>query len=253
MFKVLSLSAMIALTSGCASFIADNTSDAVGTASGDRSLGQVLIDKSIERTAKINLYKLDSRFKQSRINIESFHSSVLLTGQVPDEHLKQLAEDNLKAMSDVKAVHNFITVGNQVSYSTIMQDLAVTANTKGLIMRAPYLSESKVLVHTEDAVLYVMGRLNNTEITELNNVLQQVGNVTKIVTLVDNIDSGTTSTSLNSTVVTPSNNAVVGLGTTITPLVDPTPVAIESVEGVDLQDAATEVVEPDNYPASAEP
>ncbi|MFV8104397.1 BON domain-containing protein, partial [Enterobacter cloacae complex sp.6730515] len=73
------------------------------------------MDSSIKRTANINLYKLDQRFKQSRINIESFHSTVLLTGQVPDPYLKQLAEDNVKAMSDVKAVHNYITVGNKVS------------------------------------------------------------------------------------------------------------------------------------------
>jgi hypothetical protein len=35
--------------------------------------------------------------------------------------LKQLAEDNLRAMSDVKAVHNYITVGDKVGYNTIMQ------------------------------------------------------------------------------------------------------------------------------------
>ena len=130
----------------------------------------------------------DQRFKQSRINIESFHSTVLLTGQVSDPYLKQLAEDNVKAMSDVKAVHNYITVGNKVSYNTIMQDAGVTANTRALLMKAPVVSDSKVLVHTEDGVLYVMGRLNTAEINDLNNVLQNVGNVTKIVTLIDNID-----------------------------------------------------------------
>ncbi|MEK5768828.1 BON domain-containing protein, partial [Acinetobacter schindleri] len=83
-----------------------------------------------------------------RINIESFHSTVLLTGQVPDPYLKQLAEDNVKAMSDVKAVHNYITVGNKVSYNTIMQDAGVTANTRALLMKAPVVSDSKVLVHT---------------------------------------------------------------------------------------------------------
>ena len=47
--------------SGCASFIAGGTGSApVGTDSGVRSLGQVFIDSSIERTAKINLYKSDS-------------------------------------------------------------------------------------------------------------------------------------------------------------------------------------------------
>ena len=190
MFKRIAITMLcVASLSGCASFISGGTGSApVGTESGSRSLGQVFIDSSIERTAKINLYKLDSRFKQSRININSFHSNVLLTGQVPDAHLKQLAEDNVRAMSDVKTVHNYITVGNQVGYSTIMQDATVTANTRGLIMKAAVISDNKVMVHTEDAVLYVLGRLNSAEIDDLNQVLQGVGNIQKIVTLIDNVE-----------------------------------------------------------------
>ena len=186
----------VASLSGCASFISSGTGSApVGTESGARSLGQVFIDSSIERTAKINLYKLDSRFKQSRVNIESFHGNVLLTGQVPDAHLKQLAEDNLRTMTDVKTVHNYITVGNQIGYNSIMQDTTVTANTRGLIMKAVVVSDSKVRIHTEDGILYVMGRLNQAEINDLNQVLQQVGNVTKIITLIDNVEQSRAVTS----------------------------------------------------------
>ena len=248
---ILALTVAMGLGSGCASFIASNTSDTVGTLSGERSIGQVVIDKSIERTAKINMFKLDPRFKQSRVNINSFHSSVLLTGQVPDAHLKQLAEDNLKAMSDVKTIHNFITVGDQASYSTIMQDLAVTANTKGLIVRAPVISDSKVLVHTEDAVLYVMGRLNQAESADLQQVLQNVGNVTKIVTLIDPLELNANQQSLSSsnsyvTNTTTSNGVQavgVGLGATTMPLnEDPTPVAVDPNQA-----------EPSTQPVSAEP
>jgi osmotically-inducible protein OsmY len=186
----------VASLSGCTSFISSGTGSApVGTESGVRSLGQVFIDSSIERTAKINLYKLDARFKQARVNIESFHGNVLLTGQVPDAHLKQLAEDNVRAMTDVKTVHNYITVGNQIGYSTIMQDTTVTANTRGLIMKATVVSDSKVRIHTEDGILYVMGRLNSAEIDDLNQVLTQVGNVTKIITLIDNIEQSRSMTS----------------------------------------------------------
>lgn len=208
MFKHIAMTVLcVAGLSGCASFISGGTGSApVGTESGARSLGQVFIDSSIERTAKINLYKLDARFKQSRINIESFHGNVLLTGQVPDAHLKQLAEDNVRAMSDVKTVHNYITVGDQIGYSTIMQDTTVTANTRGLIMKAAVVSDSKVRVHTEDGVLYVMGRLNNAEVGDLNQVLQQVGNVTRIVTLVDNIDQR--QSTVSGTVAIPMMNAV---------------------------------------------
>lgn len=192
--------------SGCASFISGGTGTTpVGTESGVRSLGQIVIDKSIERTALINLYKLDSRFRQSRVNIKSFHSSVLLTGEVPDAHLRQLAEDNVRAMSDVKSVHNYITVGDQISYATIMQDATVTANTRGLIAKSPVISDSKVLVHTEGGVLYVMGRLNNGEIADLNGVLSRVGDVTKIVTLIDNIDPSNPTPTVQTPVAVDSN------------------------------------------------
>ncbi|HDX5933174.1 BON domain-containing protein [Acinetobacter baumannii] len=225
MLKRIAVTALcVASLSGCASFISGGTGTApVGTDSGVRSLGQVFIDSSIKRTANINLYKLDQRFKQSRINIESFHSTVLLTGQVPDPYLKQLAEDNVKAMSDVKAVHNYITVGNKVSYNTIMQDAGVTANTRALLMKAPVVSDSKVLVHTEDGVLYVMGRLNTAEINDLNNVLQNVGNVTKIVTLIDNIDlAPTPAVSTASATTTPVINNVLAQPTVQTPVaIDP--------------------------------
>lgn len=134
--------------------------------------------------------------------------------------MKQLAEDNLRAMSDVKAVHNYITVGDKVNYNTIMQDSTVTANTRGLLMRAPVVSDSKVLVHTENGILYVMGRLNTAEIRDLDDVLQKVGNVSKIVTLIDNIDqpSGTVA---SATAATP----MIG-GASTQPLVE-TPVAID--------------------------
>lgn len=201
---------------GCASFVSGGTGTApVGTASGTRSLGQMVIDKSIERTASVNLYKLDNRFRQSRINMNSFFGSVLLTGQVPDESLKKLAEDNLKAMTDVKSVHNYITVGNQISYNTIMQDTGVTANTRALIARAAVISDSKVSVHTEDGVLYVMGRLNNAEIADLNQVLSQVGNITKVVMLVDNIENPSQSPAATSTPVAVENkNSTVGTAST---------------------------------------
>ena len=218
MFKRIAMTLLcVASLSGCASFISGGTGSApVGTESGVRSLGQVFIDSSIERTAKINLYKLDSRFKQARVNIESFHGNVLLTGQVPDAHLKQLAEDNVRAMTDVKTVHNYITVGNQIGYNTIMQDTTVTANTRGMIMKAVVVSDSKVRIHTEDGVLYVMGRLNNAEINDLNQVLSQVGNVTKIITLIDNIEQSRATTSSNFN--TPMLNA---------PSTQQTPVAID--------------------------
>lgn len=264
--QAMTVAMVMMLGSGCASFIASNTSTAVGTDSGVRSLGQAIIDKSIARTAKINMYKLDPRFKQSRVNIESFHGNVLLTGQVPDANLKKLAEDNLKAMSEVKVIHNYITVGEQATYSTIMQDIAVTGNTKGLIMRAPVISDNKVLLHTENGVLYVMGRLNNAELADLNKVLQNVGNVTKIITLIDNVENLQQQSPIIATTPTAGQSGLqpsiaqpigVGLNAIATPLatdgtIHTTPIAIDPNEEQPTEEQPTEA-QPEDSPAQVQP
>ena len=68
------------------------------------------------------------------------------------------------------------------------------------------VSDNKVLVHTEDGVLYVLGRLNSDEIADLNDVLQKVGNVTKIVTLIDNINQADNSVQSSSFTAPVINN-----------------------------------------------
>ena len=99
-----------------------------------------------------------------------------------------------------------------------MRDATVTANTRGLLMKAPVVSDSKVLVHTENGVFLCDGA-SDTALKDLDDVLQKVGNVSKIVTLIDNIDQS--SGTMNSSAAMP----MVGAATT-QPLVE-TPVAID--------------------------
>ncbi len=175
----------VLLLPGCASFVADQTGTAaIGVPSGERSLPQMLTDSSITRTALINLYKLDPRFRFSRINIDTFHSAVLLTGQVPDPHLKTLAEQNVRSMSDVKTVHNYLSVGEKINYATIMQDNLTTADVRRRILLSG-LRDTKVKVSTENSVVYVMGKLLPSELQTVTALIEQSRNVSRIVSLVD--------------------------------------------------------------------
>ena len=174
------------LVTGCSTFIAANSgTQPVGVESSDRSFGQIITDNSIDRTATINLYKLDPRFKLSRVNITSFHSVVLLTGQVPDANLKQLAEDNLKAMSDVKAVQNYLTVGDEIGYGQIVQDGYTTATVRKNFLLLKGFKDSRVKVVTENNVVYLMGKLPQSDVQWLINTLQRTPNIAKIVSLID--------------------------------------------------------------------
>jgi osmotically-inducible protein OsmY len=184
------LSAVIVLSlglGGCSSFVASTTNGPVGVVSGDRSFAQVITDNGIVKTAEINLYKLDPRFNFSRVNVSSFHSVVLLTGQVPDEYLKTLAEQNVRSMTDVKAVHNYLTVGEKADYNTIVNDSVITANVRKNILLLKAIKDTRVKIVTEQGVVYVMGRLMADEAAAMMDVLQRTPNIVKIVSLIDNI------------------------------------------------------------------
>lgn len=185
MIAVSVLSATL-LISGCSSFIAANSgTEPVGVASSDRTWGQIFTDNSIERTASINLYKLDPRFKLSRVNINCFFGVVLLTGQVPDAALKKLAGDNVKAMADVKAVQNYLTVGDEVGYDQIVQDGITTATVRKNFLLLKGFKDSRVKVVTENNVVYLMGKLPKSDVDWLLDTLQRTPNIARIVTLID--------------------------------------------------------------------
>ncbi len=210
---------------GCASFIANNTSPApLGVPSSERSFGQVITDNGIVRTAKINLYKLDNRFNQARVNIDSFHSVVLLTGQVPDQHLKILAEQNVKTMRDVQAVQNYIMVGEQIGYNQIVQDGWITTTIRTQILRSNIRS-NRVKVSTEAGVVYVLGRLTAAEVDEILAIVQQVDGVQRIVSLIDTVAEGVelprlppVTQSLSLAPVEPDPMPVADSAVTVTPL-----------------------------------
>lgn len=183
----MSLAVVLALPlASCSQFVANQSGTApIGVVQGERTLAQIVTDNSIAKTADINMYKLDPRFNFSRVNVSSFHSVVLLTGQVPDSYLKQLAEQNVRAMSDVKDVHNYISVGEKLDYNAIVKDGVTTANIRAQILRQQGLSTTRIKVVTEAGVVYAMGRLTPIENQLLMQILQNTQGIAKIVSLID--------------------------------------------------------------------
>ncbi len=238
-WAMLFMVAALVLT-GCNSMIASNSGTApVGVPTGERSISQMLTDNAISRTADINLYKLDPRFRFARIRTHSFHSVVLLTGQVADPYLKKLAEDNLRAMPDVKAVHNYIEVGDKASYNTIVQDGLLTANIRKNLALIKGFVDSHVKIVSENGTVYVMGKLTRSEAESVMSMLKRTVGVSKIITLIDILPDdvptlisneapsiGTESLTSTQSTITNSLNAPATMNSTGSPVVV-TPLAVD--------------------------
>ncbi len=181
----------------------------VGADLGDRTFAQKLRDQGIENAAQINIYKLDSRFKdQSRIKFTAFHDAVLITGQVPDPNLKAIAGDSVNAIREVSVVHNELAVGPQSDYSTIVQDGILSARVRTAIIQSSVKS-SRVKYVVERGVVYLMGILYPAETQDLLASVQQIPGVVKIVSLIDVIKSGSTTVMPVTSAVAPRAQAYV--------------------------------------------
>ena len=75
------------MSTGCATnYLTNSTEGTYGVPATERTIPQRLLDRSIEHTAKVNIYGLQEDLQQnSRISINSFYSEVLLLGEVPSE------------------------------------------------------------------------------------------------------------------------------------------------------------------------
>lgn len=186
MFKAIVGLTLALILPGCSSLIATATGpEPVGEEQGTRTLSMRLEDSSIERTAEINIYKANPRFRDANVNVISFYGSVLLAGQVPTEELKQQAEDIVRKIAEVKQIHNELTIGEASYYLERGSDGLISTRIRSSLTLEKGYPFSRTKVFTVDGTVYLMGKLTSAEADTAVNIIKQVSGVRKIVKLVD--------------------------------------------------------------------
>jgi osmotically-inducible protein OsmY len=172
--------ALLATTlSGCAPLLIGGA--AVGTlvAVDRRTTGSQLEDETIELRAKSRLGEiLGSR---AHINITSYNRQVLLTGEVPDAATKQLAEQTVAKVENVRSVVNELGV---MSASTLTQrgtDAYITGKIRASLIDAKDLTATAFKVVTERGAVFLMGRVTQRESERATALVRQISGVNRVV------------------------------------------------------------------------
>ena len=172
--------ALLATTlSGCAPLLIGGA--AVGTlvAVDRRTTGSQLEDETIELRAKSRLGEiLGSR---AHINVTSYNRQVLLTGEVPDAATKQLAEQTVAKVDNVRSVVNELGV---MSASTLTQrgtDVYITGKIRASLVDAKDLTATAFKVVTERGAVFLMGRVTQRESERATTVVRQISGVNRVV------------------------------------------------------------------------
>lgn len=173
----------VMLFSSCTSnYLTNHTTGTYGVPVTERTIAQRLLDKGIEHTAKVNIYALDTSLEQSsRIHINSFFSTVLLTGEVPTEQIKTEIGQVVASMPDVKQVHNELHVGAKRSHSYGLQEGYITSKMNSKVAADRLVKSSQVKMVTNNGTVYVLGRLTPTQQSKLIDIANSTAGVLELV------------------------------------------------------------------------
>lgn len=178
----LALCAGFVTLSGCAPLIVGGAVVATGLSVLDRrTTGTQLDDENIETRGMLRVTeRLGDR---AHVNIVSYNRQVLLTGEVLSEQDRQLAEQAVAGLDNVRSIINELAV---LGHSTLTQqssDVGVTMRVKTSMIDSRDLNAHVVKVVTERGVVYLMGRVTEREADRATDIARRTSGVQKVVRL----------------------------------------------------------------------
>jgi len=156
----------------------------VATMSNDRrSMGEILDDKTLYMNLG-NIVSKDSMLDDTHINFNVYNRSVLMTGEVPTDNLKDYLEELVKKKaSKIDQLINEVSVMPNSSYLNRARDGVISVQIEALFLDQEVFHPAHVSVLTERATVYLMGSVTKREAEQATNVASKAKNVKQVVKL----------------------------------------------------------------------
>ena len=180
---------LLAHLSGCAVVaIGGAGAAATATAIDSRTTGAQVEDQTIELKAYRAL-NADAELKQeAHLNVTSYNSVVLLTGETPTPALRRRAVALVKEIDKVAHIYDEIAIAAPSSLVSRSGDAYLTAKVKTRMFADEQLSGLKIKVVTEDGVVYLMGLVSRAEADRATDIARRTGGAQKVVRLFQHTD-----------------------------------------------------------------
>ncbi|MGB1172179.1 MAG: BON domain-containing protein [Marinobacterium sp.] len=169
------------LVTGCSTIVSSSREEPIREDVGNRTLGNIIEDEAIELKVMVNLSKGSAPLAQSHINVKSFNGQVLLTGQVPNEGVRQEAEQIVGQTREVKRIHNELEIAGPSSTIVRSNDIYLTSRVKLKLLSDKSIEGLRVKVVTENGIVYLMGLVSQREADQAVAIVREVPGVQRIV------------------------------------------------------------------------
>lgn len=184
----ISLLLVVSLLHGCAAVVAGGATTGVAVAYDRRTTGTVIEDQAIELKAAQGLNNDTEINDNAHINVTSYNTVVLVTGETPTEEMKKRAIEIVRNIPKVTHVYDELTIAAPSALVSRTSDSLITSKVKTRLLTLNDFDGTRVKVVTEKGVVYLMGLLRRDESDRATEAARQVGGVQKVVKLFQYIE-----------------------------------------------------------------
>ena len=117
------------------------------------------------------------------VNVTSYNRMVLLSGEVPTAQDKQLVEQIVSRVENVRSVANELALLGASSMTQRSSDALITGKVKAAMVDSKDLFANAFKVVTERGIVYLMGRVTQREANRATEIARSTGGVQKVVRL----------------------------------------------------------------------
>ena len=189
--KLILISLIPILLPGCTAAVVGAGAVAGTTASvahDRRTTGTFIEDQAIELKAIKSFFSDKEIHDSSHINVTSYNTVVLITGETPSEDIRQRIVNIVKTIPEVTHVYDELTIAAPSSWTSRSSDSLITSKVKTKLLTLKNFDGTRVKVVTEKGVVYLMGLLTRAESDVATRETQQTGCVQKVVKLFQYVD-----------------------------------------------------------------
>ena len=181
--RVYFLLTVVAFLQACAAVVITGGATGMSVATDKRTTGTVIEDQAIELKALKAFADNKDISEKAHLNVTSYNTVVLVTGETPDVALRQQAIDIVSGIQRVSQVHNEITIAAPSSLISRSSDSLITSKVKTRLLAEKNVSSLSIKVVTDKGVVYLMGIVSRQEAETATELARQIGGVQKVVML----------------------------------------------------------------------
>ena len=165
--------------SACVPLIFGGVAMSALVATDRRTSGAQLEDEGIDLRAAGRVR--ESLGDRVHVNVTSYNRQVLVTGEVPNAQDKQLVEQIVSRVENVRSIVNEVSVLGNTTLTQRSSDALTTGKVKAAMVDAKDLYSNAFKVVTERGTTYLMGLVTQREATRATDIARSTGGVQKVV------------------------------------------------------------------------